>query len=223
MRSGASHPTDAPLSASGPPTLDYRTPEVRARVALFAWPMPWPLALLCFGIATWPFWLTINSINSLYLRPMFHLTVGSILCGLALAAWYAAMYFIGRNATPLTVTQRNRAVRRFILTFGASVGFIALHAGAVPLNLLFALHRPWFEAARQNALSTLLPGQSAPQGRIGLFDVTLIQRGDDGEVGFLVDGNSIYFDPTPATPDCVFYPPNNGGGLVGGWRWEAVD
>lgn len=214
---------DETNSASIPPTLDYRASERRPLSHALSRPMPWSLASLCFGIATWPFWWMLCSPTLLYIRPMIHLVVGSISCGVALAAWCITMLAIGRHSTALTVDASKQAWRRFALTFGASVGFIALHATAVPLNVLFALHRPWFEAARQNALSTLSPDQTLPHRSIGFFDVRRVRRSHDGEIGFEVDGCSIYFDPTPSTPDCVFYPPGNGGRLVGGWRWEATD
>lgn len=168
---------------------------------------------------TWPWLVTLASVDVLYLRPGLHIVCFFVLAWVVLFAYAARAVALNREREPLTIDAQRLAWRRVVVLVVASAAITAFHATALPLRLIFLCHLAAFESARAEANATLPPGGTAVHGRIGLFAIVAVERGHADGVAFKLDSQSGF----QHGGELLIYNPNANGPLFGGWRWVSTD
>lgn len=206
-----------------PAVLGYHRPTRRSLGEAFDVPLRWWEMVILAVVATWPFILTATLPEARFGQPITGLFFGAITLSVAGVVWLIRCAIFRPPIAP-TSEMAHRSLKRCIFVFGGSGMFILLHTTGLLMRLLFILHAPLFEAERQHALATMPPNTQTPHGWIGLFPITEVRRGPDGEIGFSDSTNCGFsHDPTPSTKAYLFVPPDDDGHLFGKWRWECTD
>lgn len=201
------------------PVLSYarRMPNVRVARP----PISTAFAVFLFFAFTWPFVLTLavplGGPTALFLG-ILGTVVGGFTSIVAIAFRHGSVRPL---ATPSKASDQLSA-RRWTFLILSVVLFVSAQLTGISFRLLFAAHYPLFRHALSD-VAGMGPGCNAPHGRIGLFAVDRVYRGHDGEVGFSIGGDGITYDPTPATRESFFCPPDYEGRIFGDWYWTEPD
>ncbi len=215
------------MSTNEPTVLSYSTLPVAGKFQKWLMrPIGWKAAVLVFLWCTWPFVWTAHRPDFLALAfPVAHFFIGGTLVGLAIGAFSIRSDLRYLSAARFHAELEPDGWPNRVIV--AAVVFILLHVCKVPMVVIFTLHRPWFDAARDAIVvdpkqwRTVHPGM-----RIGLYKIEAIHSFSlprANGIGFMLDKQTAFVARDDDNKGAMAVAPPNRLWLNPGWEAQVED